>query len=368
MDYLRNFCGENAKLIPLMIAILVIGSIKQILVPLLTIILPSLYFIVIVTMIEGFIVYTIILFAIHMYKYNRISCGLPNNIHILILIGISTGLMAMCLTYAANPIRTPVVIQSVFLGLVIIPSVIFTYFILHKSNKYEFKYIIPSILFLLLSIGIAIIPIINSAEMTIKNVLWVGLYLSGIILLGLANVLQEKYITLMTSSFENNIRLTFYASIFQIITVLCLCWIDPLFGYSNTPSTAFYNFTLSFEMMFTDVTTLLITQLFTAVCIVLFLLSVYLNAISTNYNMILNGLTNQSVALFFTIFPHFNTGIKYPLYIVIPSLLCCLISVILWLKGEHKINKNYEETYLLTNKNTELGSFNELIPIVEQTV
>src|SRR4029078_7535187 len=87
----------------------------------------------------------------------------------------------------------------------------------------------------------------------------------------------------------------------------------------------------------------ILTQLFIFDCLFLFIISVYLNEISTNYNMILTNLTNQSVALFFTIFSNLNHGVHYPLSITILSMLCNIISVILWVKGESKEIKECDD-------------------------
>lgn len=50
--------------------------------------------------------------------------------------------------------------------------------------------------------------------------------------------------------------------------------------------------------------------------------------------MILTNIINQSVALFFIIFPHLNHGIKYPLYITLSSMSTSIISVIFWMNAE----------------------------------
>ena len=55
--------------------------------------------------------------------------------------------------------------------------------------------------------------------------------------------------------------------------------------------------------------------------------------------MILTNITNQSVAIFFTIFPELNHGIQYPLAVTISSLVLNVLSVVLWIKGE----KNYTD-------------------------
>ena len=69
----------------------------------------------------------------------------------------------------------------------------------------------------------------------------------------------------------------------------------------------------------------------------MFMLGIYVNSISTNYTMITKVVISPSVAIFFTIFSDLNPGLKYPLWIVIVTVIASIISVILWLKGESKI-------------------------------
>lgn len=172
-----------------------------------------------------------------------------------------------------------------------------------------------------------------------RNIGWIAMYVAGIILFSLYNILQEKYIIhTKDTSFENKIRFAFYSGLFQIIVIGCSFWIDILFGYSNGIEGFANSFIQSFFALFEHVTTMLLIQLFVFDCLALFVISIYLNEISTNYNMILTNLTNQSVALFFTIFPSFNTGIQYPIYVTALSMLCNILSVIFWIKCE--LNKS----------------------------
>lgn len=74
-------------------------------------------------------------------------------------------------------------------------------------------------------------------------------------------------------------------------------------------------------------------------CLLLYFLSILLNSISTNYNLILTNITNQSVALFFIIFPYLNKGIKSNIYVTLVTLFLNIVSVILWIKGETNVAK-----------------------------
>jgi len=81
-----------------------------------------------------------------------------------------------------------------------------------------------------------------------------------------------------------------------------------------------------------------ILEVFIFLWFLLFVLALFLNEISTNYTMILTNITNQSVALFFIIFPQFNHGIKYSLFITLSSLFTSLVSVLFWINAEKVID------------------------------
>lgn len=70
----------------------------------------------------------------------------------------------------------------------------------------------------------------------------------------------------------------------------------------------------------------------------------------------LTNLTNQSVALFFSIFPYLNNGIKAPLYILMPSLALNIISVTLWIYGE---DTNHSDNNLKINEINTIVNNNE---------
>ncbi len=320
----------------LIISIIITGSIEHVTIPLFSTMYPSTYFVLLMTSIEGLFVFGIA-FATTLKINDNFSNFKPDNLLLLIGTGISNAIMSLCLLYAANPARTPVLIQSVFLGLAIFPSIIFTKYILDKNVNYIWHWILISIIFLSASIMCATIPTIQNGNFNNGNVAWIFVYICGIILLSLTNILQEKYTILTCNTFENKIKLAFYSGFFQVITVTSLCWIDLYFGYSDNANDAFKNFTSSGIIFFTDLPKFFMIQLFVFDCLALFLLSIYLNTISTNYNMILTNLTNQSVALFFTIFPQFNNGIHVSPVFVIISLLFNIIAVVLWIRGENYI-------------------------------
>jgi drug/metabolite transporter (DMT)-like permease len=331
-----------AKLVSLITGVVVTGTIRAILGPIMTTIYPSLFFLVFLLIAESVVIFGIILLGIHLYNRRRIRLSIPPYPSILILLGLCCAVMVMCLLYATNPTRTPVFLQSILVGLVILPCVLFTWLILRKHVIYNLKFTLPSILLLLIALGISVIPLVGNAQFEPRHAIWIMVFLIGVIFLGLANVLVEKYMTMTDTSFENNIRLAFYSNLVQFIGLICLSWLDIFMGYSFTASDAFYNFTESFELSFKAVPVLLLTQAYIFDGVVLMIFSTFLNSISTNYNMILINVTNQLASLFFVIFPGLNFGIKYPTYIVLPSLFCVIVSVILWIKGENK--QGYDDT------------------------
>ena len=361
-------CIQKIKLISLIIGVLITGSFQHITIPLFVEMFPSLYFLLVLTAVEGLILYTLLLTFILIRNGGSLCgltqkdlsftrdlswdtpCGLtqkdlpftrdlsrdtfwipPNTGFIIITIGVTNAIMSICFIYAANPIRTPVVIQSIFLGLAIIPSVLFTKFILKKDNYYNFKYAVPSMICLLLSIVLAVLPLLQK---TVIPTFWILMYMFGVIFMSLTNILQEKYVSMTDGSFENKIKLALFSGLVQIITIFGLFWVDIFFGYSHTLRDAANAFIASILGFQGNLTGTLLIQLFVLDCLILFIISIYLNEISTNYNMILTNLTNQSVALFFTIFPDLNHGAQYPLSITMLSMLCNIISIILWVKAE----------------------------------
>lgn len=323
---------NSIKIFLLGAGIIITGSIAHVLIPLMARSITSLYFLIMLIAVEGTLVYLSILGTMIFITKHNTFCVQPSAIPITIQSGIAHGFMAICLIYSANPERTPVVIQSIFAGIAVIPSVIFTHIFLNKNVTYDLKYIIPSLIFLTASIAFVTVPLFISTSVSyVANLGWILMYACGIILFSLTNVLQEKYvIETADSTFENKIRFATYSGLFQIITLGLMFWIDVFIGYGD----GFESFIYSIITLVTNTTALGLVQLFVFDCIVLFVISIYLNEISTNYNMIITNITSQSVALFFTIWPQFNTGLHYPLYITVLSIGCNVCSAIIWMKGE----------------------------------
>jgi hypothetical protein len=92
--------------------------------------------------------------------------------------------------------------------------------------------------------------------------------------------------------------------------------------------------------MVSNVTAFFTLQVFMLLWYLLFVLALFLNEISTNYTMILTNITNQSIALFFIIFPHLNEGIRYPLFITLSSMATSFVSVLFWINAEKIVDDN----------------------------
>jgi Na+/H+-translocating membrane pyrophosphatase len=177
-----------------------------------------------------------------------------------------------------------------------------------------------------------IIPLFNKSYDWSKAY-WILGYILAVILLSLDGTLQEKYVMdTHDGSLINKVSFAFYTSICQVVTLIVMFWVEYVFGYTDHPLNAFVESIKIFSL--DNVWSFVILELFIIDCLALYLITVHLNSISTNYNMILTNLTNQSVAIFFIIFPNLNNGIQYPILITVCSLIINIISVLLWMKGE----------------------------------
>lgn len=353
----RTMYQKKLKIALLMILIVTLGSASHISLPLVVSEYPSIYFVLFLCSVESIIIYGSILIGIRFYHH--INSGLfeehddwatfKQYWKIIIATGISNAVMSILMMYSANPVRTPVVIQSVFLGLAILSSIFFSKILLNKTVKYNWGFAITSILFLLGSVGIAIVPLTTGTKMEDLAIMWSIMFMFGVFSFSLTNVLQEKFIRdTRDDSFDNKIYLAFYSSLFQFTTIILFSWLDLFIGYPidmNNSTSTFELFVDGFTTM-ADPINLFLIQLFIVLWCLLFVLALFLNEISTNYTMILTNITNQSVALFFIIFPHLNHGIKYPLYITLCSLGASFISIILWVNAEDTSTE--EENYPLT--------------------
>lgn len=318
---------QNVKIFLLISGVVITSSCQHIVFPLIVSMFPSIYFILLITTLEGFFN-----FGISMLILNKGKFFNPKNKLTIFCIALFNTLMSFAFVYTISPIRTPVVLQSILLGTSIIFSVLLTKFLLKKEVKYIPKYIILSLILLFASVIVAVIPLFYHS--TVMPSLWSIGYFCGVIFLSVTNILQEKYVMdTKDYSILNKVSLAFYINVFQIINIILLSWNEFFFGYSKDPIGAFKQSAYNF---FTEPGKFFIIQLVIYDCLLLFFISIFLNVISTNYNMILTNLSNQSVAIFFGIFPQLNHGIKHSIELTVISLTMNVLSVFLWVKGETK--------------------------------
>jgi len=319
---------DKLKLSAYISGILIFSSAQHIILPSLTIYYNSLYFIMLTSSIFGCVNYACIL----LYLKGWGIFTFPPRPYLILIIGFVNALMSFCFIYSTNPERTPVIIQSILLGFAIIPTVIFRKYLLNKVIIYNFKIITLSIILLLLSVILAIIPMIF---VKINFSPWIIVYLVGVVLLSLDNALQEKFVSYFKDSkVTDKFTLAFYASLIQLVIFICLFWVEAFFGYASTISEVWFLLKENYVLFFIKWDHCLFLLSFIYISLFLYITSIYCNAISTNYNMILTNLTNQSVAIFYSIFPQLNNGYHTPISYIILSLLLNIISIILWINGE----------------------------------
>jgi len=333
--------SQNINVFLLISGVVITNSIQHITFPILVGFFNSIYFILLITTLEG-----CFNFGICMLILNKGRIVNPKNKMTIFYTALFNTLMSFCFIYSVNPIRTPVVIQSIFLGLSIIPSVILTKYLLKKNIKYIKKYTIMSFILLFASVLIAIIPLFYHGNQIPS--IWSVCYFFGVIFMSVTNILQEKYIMdIQDNSLLSKVSLAFYINVFQIINILLLSWVEIFFGYGDDPIGAFIK---SATIFFADPSKFFLIQMVIYDCLILFFISISLNVISTNYNMILTNLTNQSVAIFFSVFPSLNHGIHHATELIVISLTLNVISVFLWVKGEIKDKKIIEEESKINNE------------------
>lgn len=346
----------NLALILSILGLIITGGAQGIIIPLLTLEYNSLYFILFIINLELCIILLFILLIMTkpniFSKRNNYDFLLPNNISFLRSIrkkdiatlsisGLFSSLMGTTKIYASPPERTPPVMQSILAGLAILPSVILTKYVLKKSVIYNRLLIIISIIFLLISILIPIIDMPFQSKWELSSLFWMGIYTLGVVFRSVFNILQEKYFmdTDNASKYNKIVAIT-YTNIFQLLFICSFVWIDIYWGYNDH---GFEDFSHSMLKMVSDLYAGFLLQGFIFAYFLYLAFSIYVNSISTNYNMIVTIATTPIVALFFTIFSNLNSGIQFSWAIVIVSLICSIISIITWMCGEHKIEDGYEE-------------------------
>lgn len=305
---------------------------QGIIIPLLTLKFPSMFFISFWTSAE----ITFILFLImlgFLWKDIRMF-KLQDGWLLVISSGICCALMSIAKVYASDPNKTPPIMQSTLQSITIVFTVIFSKLLLDKQVSYDLKLIIPSVCLLLQAIFVPFAFKI-AEELLDKKYAWILLYTFGIGMRGLYTVLQEKYfIQTNDGSLENKIKLLFYSNLIQLICVTSSFPLEYVVGNSEDP---LRDFVVSLKMLGTDPNVSLLFHGFTLAYFIFLGFTIYLTTISSNYVMVISIFATPAVTCFFTIFKHWTPEIiGYPLYIIIPSLINCVLGGLLWIIGETK--------------------------------
>lgn len=328
---------DSHKLGLLVTGVSVTGATQRIIVTFLASRYPSMIFVILMSGLHFIAFFGLLLLFITKAKYELFK-PLRGHVWTVVIAGVFNGLSGLFSLYASNPVRTPAVVQSVLPALAIVPSVIMTKYILKIQLSYDKSYIIPSLVCLIVSIGISVIPVVS--QWYPMSIVWILIYILGTILRSGHNIMQEKYMgDTGDYTFLNKVRMIFYIRLTQFAVAVLFSWLDIFLGYSDNMAVAFVK---SFDHFGSNSISCLLLEIFTGSYICMFMISVSLNAISTNYNMIATAIVNPSTAIFYTIFPSLNHGLQYPLYIVVPSLVLSILSVILWIKGQNHITTDIE--------------------------
>lgn len=259
---------------------------------------------------------------------NRSASNRPSGRTIMVVSGTFMSVSSLFMIYSSNPERTPIILQLILNGLNIIPSFLLTKYYLKKDVNYNKKYCFWSIVTLIMSIVISIIPM---TDFDFDSVIWPLIFLVSQIFRVAGYILQEKYFMVTNDrSARNKLYNIAYCRFVQLIVTLMLFWLDVVMGYDSS----FDPLVSDFEEINGNNTQFLLLELFVFSTILFCIVAGYLNSISTNYSSVALTLVTPIVGLFFSLFPNLNDGNNYPLYITIPSLALNLISTFLWMKGE----------------------------------
>lgn len=280
-----------------------------------------------------------IIALIMMLATNRCKIVVPDQKITTFFCGLFGEMMTIFYVYSADPSRTQPIMQIILTIFSIFPSVIMTRFILKKINSYKKRYIIPSIVFLLASIVLTIIPIKESLNK--ESIIWILMFVIAIICSTFYSIYQEKYIMdKRDKTFANKMVLIFWTRFIQLIIVAMCFWVEFIIGHN--PQNPLKSFLDSWTQFTTNKMDVIILKLGIVTYLLSDVVSTFMNAISTNYNMVASAGSQPVAILFFTIFSEFNTGIKYSWYMSVLCSIFSLISIGLWTKGETKASSHYQ--------------------------
>lgn len=302
----------------LIIGIIVTSSIQGILIPKIVSSFQSMYLLLLIIAGIFAILLTIIhgIFVRQPYK--------PKYFEYVVYIAMFNTFESVAMIYSANPSRTPILIQTILVGIVILPTAFLTRYYLQKQVVYKQHLIIPSIIFLIASLVISSLPLYS--EWHWMSILWISLYAFGVVSISFYNIMQEKSMIV-----EDRHDATHKLSIITYAAVLKFLFIIPLFPvewlFLDDPLSSALSDIEVFKTNWMIVIGFCVT--YTVTCI----LAVNLNSLSTNMNMISSTMVNIIVMTYYSIFPPANS-VRYPLLIIIACMILNVHSIVFWHFGE----------------------------------
>jgi len=327
----------NTKLLLLLASLILLGTAQFILTQFITYYYKSTLFVIYSITIESSIILFLLALVIHKIYGLKLRFLPPKGKKIIGIIGIISTLNVITGMYSSHPQRTPTFIQAILFGLSIVVSVISTKYILKKDVRYEKKYIIPSMIFLALSIIIPITNMIIDVKFTYLTFMWIIIFTLNIALRGLYNIYQEKFLMINKDSDMHIELLKIYAIMYSNlcrIPLLLLCL--PIDYILKPNESVFVNLFDGLINLFTNPRDGLLLHFCGIFAVAMFIVSITVNKISTNYNMMLTLMMSPLGSLFFVIFNEFNFGVKFNWYIILSTLICTILSIVLWIIGEKK--------------------------------
>lgn len=345
----------NTRVSFLIFCNIIINAIINILTPIIAAQYESIYFVIVMITSQLCIIICIVHIVIYFVTKQNLINNIFDNVKISIISGIFDAATSICTMYASNPNRTPINAQIILSNTSIITSVILTKLVLNKQITHDLKYIVFSLVMLMISIVITLTPTWNDIHL-----LWILLYFFNVIFTCACNIYQEKYITdtriNTQKSYKGIISFLLVSAIVQVIILAMSFWLEYLIGYSNNPTSAFVN---SLNEFFFDKYKALTLELLIGMCIMNYVISFNLNDVSTNYNMISLIVVGPIVAIFFNVFNEFDSYVNYNIFVTVISLACSIFSVVLWIKGEKHVNVDQSNNVCIGEKN--YGSINDIV-------
>lgn len=299
---IKQIIQNKLSVILCVIIVIIAGSSQAILIPLCTLYLPSAYFILLASIIEINIIYTLIM----LYYYFRIDNNIFKLKKKLILTTITAGtcsfLMCLAKVYASNPIRTSPILQSTLGATTLLFSIVFSYIFLNKVVTYNIICVTISITTIICSVFLPFIYELVMIGIHTK-VLWSLCYESGVMFRGLYITLQEKYfIVINDNNINNKIKLLFYTNIIQLPLVIPCVGFEYAFENSTTVNANLLNST---KILFTDYKIFLLFNGFILSYFIFLGSTIWLNTISSNYVAVTAVIITPAVTIFFQIFKNF---------------------------------------------------------------